>query len=442
MQRRHCSGGVGGIAMRIGVAAAAAVLLQLLWLGSALAADDPNPMTFTLWHSDAGLLFGEGSKDYIFADGDFVDDTADTFQKFLEQNPPKLPNTTVVLNSDGGNLQAGLALGRLIRKNKLWTQIGSLLPVNIGVSPTVPAKMAPYLRKPSSPPFPGYCYSSCTFAFLGGAFRFLDYGSDYGVHRFSFTNPQSGEDLSDDAQQMSGALVQYVVEMGVNAQFITQMSLKGPDDINHLTMQQLVALNVITPRWSTTWKINAFGDGSGFFLGGWTEDNWGLHQIAVSCAPPKPPTPATAGGAPSASAAPASGLPSSSGGGGTPAPPPVPAPPTPGLFLQFALELGGRGNADGLVKAVKQYVLELDDGSIVVPDSAVVQPATVATTSKHTRLAAKIRVSQKFADALEQSKHIGFAFLFDTAANLPLRLAQFEADLNTTLLKKFAATCH
>jgi hypothetical protein len=426
--------------MRIGIAAAAA-LLALVLPGPSRAADDPNAMTFTLWHSDAGLQFGEGGRDYIFADGDIADDTADKFAAFLTQNPSKLAHTTVVLNSNGGNLDAGVKLGQLIRKNKLWTQVGSRLPTNIGVSPTVPAKMVPYLRKPSSPPFTGYCYSSCTFAFLGGVFRFLDYGSDYGVHRFAFVDPPAGADISDDAQETSGALVQYVVEMGVDAQFITQMSLKGPDDINHLTMQQLVALKVITPRWSTTWKINAASDGSGFYLGSWTEDEWGVHTIAISCAPPQPPAPApaTAGGAPSANpASSGTGLPTSSSSG----PSAAPSPPAAGLFLQFALEPGVRGDAADLVKAVKRYVIELDDGSVVVPDTAIVQAAYVAATKNHTRLAAKIRVSQKFAEALEQSGHIGFAFVFDPAAKLPLQLAQFEAELNGAQLKKFAATCH
>jgi hypothetical protein len=424
--------------MRIAVAGAAALLWALLLPVAAFAADDPNAMTFRLWHSDAGLLFGEGSRDYIFADGNIAEDTADTFAAFLAQNPPKLANTTVVLNSNGGNLDAGLKLGRLIRKNKLWTSVGSLLPTNIGVTPTVPAKMVPYLRKPSSPPFTGYCYSSCTFAFLGGVFRFIDYGSDYGVHRFAFVDPSPGENLSDDAQETSGALVQYVVEMGIDAQFITQMSLKGPDDINHLTMQQLVALKVITPRWSTIWKINASSDGGGFYLGSWTADEWGLHTIAISCAPPQPPAPAVAATPSATPASTGTPLPSSSSSG----PSATPSPPAPGLFLQFALEPGGRGDAADLVKAVKRYVIELDDGSVVVPDTALVQPAYVAATKNHTRLAAKIRVSQKFAEALEQSGHIGFAFLFDPAAKLPLRLAQFEADLNGTQLKKFAATCH
>ncbi|MGH7095903.1 MAG: hypothetical protein ACREFB_20540, partial [Stellaceae bacterium] len=200
----------------------AAALLAFVFIPAAAAEADADAMAFTSWHNDAGILFGEGSRDYIFADGDITADTPAEFQKFLDANHPAA-TTTVVLNSNGGDLGAGLAIGRLIRKYKLWTQVGSLLPVNIGVSPTVPDRMVPYLRVSSAPPYSGYCYSSCTFAFLGGVSRFIDYGSDYGVHRFAFVNPTSSTDIGDEAQQMSGELVRYVVEMGVNAQFVTQM---------------------------------------------------------------------------------------------------------------------------------------------------------------------------------------------------------------------------
>jgi hypothetical protein len=62
----------------------AALFAALLFSAPARADDAPEKgMTFTLWHSDEGLLFGEGSRDFIFAEGDFVADTADKFEQFL-----------------------------------------------------------------------------------------------------------------------------------------------------------------------------------------------------------------------------------------------------------------------------------------------------------------------------------------------------------------------
>ena len=56
-------------------------------------------MTFSAWTSTLGQRFGEGSREYIFAGGYFCSDTDQKFQMFLTQNPPKAPNTIVVLNS-------------------------------------------------------------------------------------------------------------------------------------------------------------------------------------------------------------------------------------------------------------------------------------------------------------------------------------------------------
>ena len=145
-------------------------------------------MTFTAWTSTQGQRFGEGSRDYIFADGYFCPDTDQKFQQFLTQNPAKAPNTIVVLNSGGGNLAAGLRMGVIIRQQKMWTQVGSQLPLMIPQNENIPAKSVPYIAEPASPPFPGECDSACTLAFMGGTHRTIGYASNYGVHQFESTS--------------------------------------------------------------------------------------------------------------------------------------------------------------------------------------------------------------------------------------------------------------
>ena len=88
---------------------------------------DQPEMTFSRPARSArsGSVSGEGSREYIFADGYFCSDTDQKFQMFLTQNPPKAPNTIVVLNSGGGNLGAGLRMGTIVRQHKMWTQVGS-----------------------------------------------------------------------------------------------------------------------------------------------------------------------------------------------------------------------------------------------------------------------------------------------------------------------------
>ncbi|MGH7094827.1 MAG: hypothetical protein ACREFB_14995, partial [Stellaceae bacterium] len=194
--------------------------------------------------------------------------------------------------------------------------------------------------------------------------------------------------------------------------FVTQMSLKGPSDINHLKMQQMVALKIVTPRWHTTWRILPAANGSGFYLAGWTDDEWGRNAVDFSCAPP-PQVVTVAGG----------------------------TPPQPGFYVDFKIEPGGRGAAAVLVKSVQQYILELDAGAVIIPKDALVKPAYV-DTSYRTRVGARIRVSRQFLGAMLESNHIGFAYIFSKTANVPLRLIQFEGGLNDKLLRRFAATCH
>ena len=48
---------------------------------------DQPEMTFSAWTSSLGQSFGEGSREYIFADGYFCPDTDQKFQQFLTTEP-------------------------------------------------------------------------------------------------------------------------------------------------------------------------------------------------------------------------------------------------------------------------------------------------------------------------------------------------------------------
>src|SRR5580704_8318957 len=64
------------------------------------------------------------------------------------------------LHSPGGSLLGGIALGRAIREHALQTDVGQF---SVG--------------KTTTGARPGYCYSACALAFLGGEYRFLLDGS-------------------------------------------------------------------------------------------------------------------------------------------------------------------------------------------------------------------------------------------------------------------------
>jgi hypothetical protein len=397
-----------------------AAALAAVWLGSGLPAQADTPpapcpyqpeMTFTAWNSTLGQQFGSGAREYIFAEGSICPDTDQKFQQFLDANPPKAPNTIVVLNSGGGDVGAGLAMGRIIRLAKMWTQVGSRFPLMIGGNQNIPPAAVPFLSRASSPPFPGYCYSSCTFTFMGGVNRWIDYDSNYGVHRFEFDD--SVPNPVDQAQIDSATLVAYIEEMGISPNYMVEMVKQGGDNVTNLSMKVLQQLNIVTPRWATSWQIAPLSDNTGFFLDGATTDPWGAHDIAVTCAPAStaPPAPSSAQTA---------------------------TPPPPVVLMKFSLDPGPRAKAQDVVGAVQSYVLALGSEWATLPAALITQPASVAGD----RLSATISFNQSQLTSIESAAYLGFTFMFDPNAKLPLRLLQFEADLDSDKLKQFAATCH
>ncbi len=374
-------------------------------------------MTFTAWTSTLGQSFGEGARQYIFADGYFCADTDQKFQQFLTQNPPKAPNTVVVLNSGGGNLGAGLRMGAIIRQQKMWTQVGSQLPLMIPQNENIPAQAVPYIAAPASPPFPGECASACTLAFMGGIYRTIGYASNYGVHQFESTSGTPDPTLQAQTEAVSAAIVTYLSQMGISPDYMEYMVQKTGNDVTNLSMKVLQQLHIVTPHWQTKWQIAPLNDNSGFYLQGASTDPWGTHEIAFVC--PSKPSPSPT----------------------QPAPATQPAPPSPpALRADFYLDPGVRSKAQDVVGAVQEYVLVLSGQFVPLSLSAIQAPAQVVGT----RLAKSLSLSGTLLQNLESGKYpdIGLAFIFDPAAKLPLRLLKFEAELDSAMLKQFAATCH
>ena len=115
------------------------------------------PMTVTVVpRSDLGVFRDTA---LVYLDGTIDDDAPNRLSTALDGVAGKI---AVWLNSPGGNLFAGMELGRIIRKHGAGTHIIDHRTV-----------------------LPGQCYSACALAFLGGVSRFIDNAARYGVHRAS-----------------------------------------------------------------------------------------------------------------------------------------------------------------------------------------------------------------------------------------------------------------
>jgi len=186
----------------------------LLALSAPVLADPP--MTF----KPMGLMFG------VLAEGEITPDTPEVFEQFVkEQNFSVM--RIVQFNSGGGDLGAGLDLGRAIRHAGWSTGVAALGTVGGATQP-------------------GECNSACTFAFLGGVTRSIAPGSKYGVHRFWSDKGDLNEQI---VQKFAGQLVAYIHEMGVSADMYTLMTQAGHGDsqfVQYLDVPTMTRLRIIT----------------------------------------------------------------------------------------------------------------------------------------------------------------------------------------------------
>jgi hypothetical protein len=216
-----------------------------------------SPMTFTFEQDDLRPL-DMGLRQTVYAQGEITPGTANRFLSFLRLHNV-LPGEEVMLNSPGGSLIDGMAIGEIIRNQKLNTEVG--------------VQGDTYGS--------GGCYSSCTLAFLGGVSRYVDSTSQFGVHQFSSSVKISSDQAFNASQEISGEILNYIINMGVAPDFFTEMSISDPSQINILSQDELHKLNVITPVYTTTWDLKAISQG--VYFRGTVDDIRGVHKFIFLC---------------------------------------------------------------------------------------------------------------------------------------------------------------
>jgi hypothetical protein len=114
----------------------------------------------------------------------------------------------------------------------------------------------------------GNCLSSCAFAFLGGVSRTAK-PNEIGVHQFfserAVVSPNdkqfSGRDLSVQ-QVISGLLIDYTNQMGVDSQFISLAFSTPPEQIRFFSLGELKRLKVVfEPEEFQPWSLEPQGNG-------------------------------------------------------------------------------------------------------------------------------------------------------------------------------------
>jgi hypothetical protein len=238
-----------------------------------------------------GTVFGETPA--IFADGEFTPETPDALRSFLRRSRYS-PDTRIYLNSTGGDLGAGMEVGRIIREAHLNTGVAT----NTRRPPDAKGiDLHAYSRV-----YPGFCISACTLAFLGGVARHVEIGATFAVHQVSMDCidkrsarsrfpwlllpdvnycPDLDEALSM-LQVANGEIVEYVRTMGADPVFLTEMSKAGPQALNALTEEKLNAYRINFTHRTVSWSYETDAQGQ-FFLRHTQGDEWKEDRVEFFC---------------------------------------------------------------------------------------------------------------------------------------------------------------
>ncbi len=151
---------------------------------SKLPGRDEEPMRFEVIQLSKSISF-------LQAIGTITKETPAEFARFMASDAAGT-SRDLALHSPGGDVLAGLALGRAIRHARLNTSIGRSIPLE--------GLMRVYRYKEAS------CASACAYAFLGGIGRSYPAGAVYALNR--------------DAAALPEPVLQYVAEMGVDPRLL------------------------------------------------------------------------------------------------------------------------------------------------------------------------------------------------------------------------------
>lgn len=198
--------------------------LQILVLAAAaLLAQPAAAMTFSTTQAPGACR----ARACVLAVGDIDADTGKAFADFVRRNRIAA-GSTVVLQSEGGNLLGGLALGTAIRTAALSTSVEQF-----------DAKAGEF--RPG-----GFCASACTYAFVGGLHRSVGAGSRLGVHQVAGPPEKPWALSATDSQWMMSLVATHLSRMGVAMDLMVLALRTSPTDMHWLSPRELAQYAVTT----------------------------------------------------------------------------------------------------------------------------------------------------------------------------------------------------
>jgi hypothetical protein len=247
----------------------AILVIGVLTTQNLVAATTQNHLRISIYEPDTfNKIYRDKKTVIIVLDGD-IDQEAPTRLAQILANP-RNHFADVYLNSPGGYIFAGIEIGNLLRRYGANTHVGLMSINKDGDNGLDFAKHTP-----------GYCYSACAIAFLGGVYRFVDKDSRFGVHQFYATTGPNASDLAS-AQVISARIGSYLREMGVSGELFEHMASAGPQDMKILSRDELIKTKVANyGRKPSQWIIEAVS--GGLYLRGTQETVYGSGKMLFVC---------------------------------------------------------------------------------------------------------------------------------------------------------------
>ena len=183
---------------------------------------------------------------FIIAEGALDGGAAMRFEAFVDDPDNGVEGFQILLHSPGGNLRDGIELGRRIRARGLHTVVGRYDIGNF-----------------DRPIAPGECLSACAYAFIGGEGRRVSEESRLGFHQFGLPGGAALPDAVGLAggQEVSGILLSYLIEMGVDPRLFVLASATPSADMLYPSREQRLDFDLETPRGFGPFWLEPYGAG-------------------------------------------------------------------------------------------------------------------------------------------------------------------------------------
>jgi hypothetical protein len=231
-------------------------LLGLILLSLSSSSAWSNPMTFEFLDRCLGEM--RACNPRVLARGDIDFDSAAELRRFIGRHFTDQPRSNwhglhLCFDSEGGDLEAALALGDVIQQFRLDTCMEpQYLLVRSGHDGTTSESTEVLSPQP-------VCFSACVFALAAGTHRSVAKGSRVGVHQFYGVGRDLGQRL---AQMTMTVLGRYLDGHGVDRKLLDIASTNSPRWMRLLTAEEIVSLGLdnTTPIYDS-WKLRVSDTG-------------------------------------------------------------------------------------------------------------------------------------------------------------------------------------